>query len=216
MNIKECDLSFFDPIDLDHAKQIILTPEDETVESRWRKETDWTIKVMDSLFEIDENSVVLDWGCGIGRLSKAMIDQFNCRVVGVDITAKMSEYSLEYVNSDRFSILDYPTSLQGLGKNVFTHCVSVWVFQHSNRLNIEIPMIYQSLKNNGKLFLTESDKKTIPSKDGFFDDGVPTRSVLEKLFDIETGGRIPQKHTTSRIRSMSWWAILTRKQNWNH
>jgi cyclopropane fatty-acyl-phospholipid synthase-like methyltransferase len=201
--------NFFMPSSLEHAKQIILTPEDQTVDDRWKLETEWTIKLLDSLFDLTPNSVVLDWGCGIGRLSKTIIEKFDCNVVGVDIEPKMLGYAVDYVNSSKFTTQSHTEFMQSNSTKKFTHCVAVWVFQHSNKLQFEIPTIHKSLTQNGKLFVVELDKKAIPSTEGYYDDGVPTRFVLERMFHPESLGKIPLKHTTKKIQSMSWWAILS-------
>jgi cyclopropane fatty-acyl-phospholipid synthase-like methyltransferase len=46
--------------------------------------------------------VVLDYGCGIGRLAKAMIDASGCSVVGLDTSPEMRKLADDYVGSDRF------------------------------------------------------------------------------------------------------------------
>jgi cyclopropane fatty-acyl-phospholipid synthase-like methyltransferase len=199
---------FFIPSDLQNAKEIILTQEDQTVDIRWEKETEWSLKLFDALFEADENSVILDWGCGIGRLSKTLIDRYNCKVVGVDIQQKMLDYAKDYVNSDNFTPMLYPENLLEFPKNKFTHVISVWVFQHSNNVQFEIPTIYNSLVDDAKMFVVELDKKAIPNDTGFYDDGVPTRSILEKYFHPESLGKIPLKYTSNKIQDMSWWGIL--------
>jgi cyclopropane fatty-acyl-phospholipid synthase-like methyltransferase len=204
--------NFFTPSSVEHAKQIILTPEDQTVDLRWKLETEWTVKTLDALFELDSNSVVLDWGCGIGRLSKEIIDRFDCEVIGVDIDQKMLDYAVDFVKSSKFTPLPYNKFMESNFTNKFTHCLSIWVFQHSNKLQFEIPTIHKSLVSSGKLFVVELDKKAIPSTTGFYDDDVPTKAVLERMFSPEVLGKIPLKHTTKKIQSMSWWGILTKHE----
>ena len=43
------------------------------------------IKIITNANIINETSCVVDFGCGMGRMSKAIIDTFNCEVIGVDI-----------------------------------------------------------------------------------------------------------------------------------
>jgi ubiquinone/menaquinone biosynthesis C-methylase UbiE len=208
----EFNSNFFMPNNLDEAKNIILTPEDSDVESRWKKETEWISKTTNIFMNIDSNSVILDWGCGIGRISKFLIEEYGCKVVGVDLQPKMIELSKEYVNSHNFSSISYNDIFTELPKNKFTHVFACWVFQHSDKVQYEIPLIYQSMDFDSKLFVLEIDKKAIPNKvGGFFDDGISSKSVLEKYFDPEVIGKIPLKYTTKKIKNMSWWAVLNRK-----
>jgi cyclopropane fatty-acyl-phospholipid synthase-like methyltransferase len=207
----EYNPDFFVPTDLEHAKNIILTPEDSEVDCRWEKETEWVFKIIDASMQMDSKSVVLDWGCGIGRVSKMLIDRYQCKVVGVDLQPKMLEYAKDYVNSDLFSTKNYSEIYSNFFRDEFTHVFSCWVFQHSDKIQYEIPLIYESMRYDSKMFVLELDKKAIPNKNGgFYDDGITTRSVLEKFFSPEIIGKMPIKYTTKKIRDMSWWAILNK------
>jgi ubiquinone/menaquinone biosynthesis C-methylase UbiE len=199
---------FFTPQNLDHAKNLILTPEDSTIEDRWQIETFWTIETLKLLSSIDENSVVLDWGCGIGRISKLLIETFNCKVVGVDIEPKMIDYAYDYVNSPKFSTINYEDIFRTLPKKHFTHAIAIWVFQHSNKLKIEIPLIYESMKQNSELFVLEMTNKCIPGDSGFYTDDLNTRDILPRFYNPIILGKIPIKYTTSKIQNMSWWGLL--------
>ena len=203
---------FFVPSDIENAKNIILTPEDSDITSRWELETKGSVDMIDLFMDIGPDSVVLDWGCGIGRMSKALIDKYGCRVVGVDLQPKMLEYAKQYVNDDKFEVLQLGSILYDMPKDVFTHTLACWVFQHSNRVHYEIPLIYQSMKENGKAFILECNKKAIPNQaGGYFDDNVSTKVMLEKFFDLDSYGKIPLQYTTKKIRDMSWYAVLTKR-----
>jgi ubiquinone/menaquinone biosynthesis C-methylase UbiE len=212
MIVNEFNPDFFIPNDLEHAKSIILTSEDSDVSLRWERETEWMMKIIEASMDINSESIVLDWGCGIGRISKMLIDKYKCKVVGVDIQPKMLKYATEYVNSELFTTIDYSNIFTEMSKIKFTHVFSCWVFQHSNKIQYEIPAIYNSMQYDSQLFVVELDKKAIPNKIGsFYDDDIPTRQILEKFFDPEVIGKIPKKYTTKKIQNMSWWAILNKK-----
>ena len=51
----------------------------------------------------NSDMVVLDYGCGVGRLAKAMIEAKGCAVIGLDISARMRTLAQDYVASDRLS-----------------------------------------------------------------------------------------------------------------
>jgi len=58
---------------LEQAKALILTPESgTTTEERWENETPYLCKNIGALLEPSANDCVLDYGCGTGRLSKAL------------------------------------------------------------------------------------------------------------------------------------------------
>jgi len=205
---------FFIPNDIDDAKKIILTNESIGTETRWEKETEWTINFLDNFCEIDQSSVFLDWGCGIGRLSKAIIERYNCNVLGVDLQPKMLEYAQEYVNNDKFATIAYQAAFSSLPMDFFTHSLAVWVFQHSPYIQYEIPLVYRALKNKGCLFVLENISKAIPNHPGgaqpFYDDGIGTKSILEQLFALEGYGQLPLKYSNENMHKNSWWALLSK------
>ncbi len=59
---------------IDEAKAIILTAEDAGVDKRWETETPYLIGLIRQHFPgFDANSFVVDYGCGIARLSRGLI-----------------------------------------------------------------------------------------------------------------------------------------------
>jgi len=219
LNMTNYNPDFFIPNDLEDAKNIILTHEGITTDIRWEKETLWAIKTLDIFTTIDETSVVLDWGCGIGRLSKALIEKYNCKVLGVDLQPKMLEYAKTYVNSPLFCPMEYNQAFVTLPSDFFTHALSVWVFQHSPFIQYEIPLVYRSLKKNGLLFVVENISKAIPNEQTdqdhkilkFYDDGISTKSYLDQLFITEASGKLPEKFSNQNLHDKSWWSILTKE-----
>jgi 2-polyprenyl-3-methyl-5-hydroxy-6-metoxy-1,4-benzoquinol methylase len=76
-------------------------------------------------------SLVLDYGCGIGRLSKAPIARHGCNVVGVDISPSMRSMAVGYVDSERFSAWSREELDEKLGVGVaFDLAIWVRVLQH--------------------------------------------------------------------------------------
>lgn len=202
---------FFIPRDLDHAKHIILTPEDSDVDERWQLETEFTLKIIELFLPLDSNSIVLDWGCGIGRLSKVLIEKYNCKVVGIDLQPKMLEYAKSYVNSDLFETLEYKDIFNKLPRERFNAVIASWVFQHSDKTQYEIPLIYRSLKEHGQMFILECEKKAIPNQvGGYFDDNISTKQQLSKYFTPDSVGKIPLDYTTKKIREMTWYGVLSK------
>src|SRR3984885_13668780 len=87
---------------LSQAKDIILTAESSTTEERWKTETPMLSALIAAHNKIGPDTVLLDYGCGIGRMAKELIAKHGCRVIGVDISPSMRALSVEYVNSDNF------------------------------------------------------------------------------------------------------------------
>jgi SAM-dependent methyltransferase len=84
----------FNPSSVDDARRIILTPEPGlSTDERWDRETPYLADRLVETMMPDESSLVLDFGCGIGRLAKAVIERSGCTVIGVDISARMRAYA---------------------------------------------------------------------------------------------------------------------------
>lgn len=205
---------FFTPKDFNDAVNIVLTQEGCTSEWRWEMETRWNLQMIDTFWNVDENSVVLDYGCGCGRMSKALIDTFGCRVVGVDINGEMLKHATKYVNNERFTPITVSKALRSIDSNTFTHAIAIWVLQHSINIQEEIPFVKKVLKNDGQFFVVENVSKAIPSEERmkFFNDGIPTLPLLQSNFELEANGKIPLKFTTKQIYDHSWWVML-KKEN---
>src|SRR5689334_11703310 len=92
----------FEVDDIESAKQIILTPEvGTTTQERWERETPFLVEEIGRALGLDENSCVLDYGCGIGRLAKGLIERYQCFVIGMDISTGMLLLAPKYVWSER-------------------------------------------------------------------------------------------------------------------
>src|SRR5437870_3609239 len=85
---------------IEQAKAIILTPEPgTTTEQRWAHETPILADQLLRDLAIQATDLVLDYGCGIGRLAKALIERRQCAIVGVDISVSMTQLAPGYTSS---------------------------------------------------------------------------------------------------------------------
>ena len=125
------DPAVFNVDSISAAMQIILTPEDSTTEARWKTETPYLADLIGQQFDISPHSLLLDYGCGIGRMAKEVIVRHGCRVIGVDISPSMQALATKYVASDRFFACP-PAMLDGLTERgvIFDGALSIWVLQH--------------------------------------------------------------------------------------
>lgn len=206
--------NFFRPISLDDAKRIVLGYGITESPHRWIIETAWIEQLFVDKNFLNENSVVLDWGCGIGRLSKMVIEKFNCRVVGVDISEDMLRYAKDYVNSKKFTA----TLVKDFNKNKtlkFSNVIAVWALQHTPFIDADLSIINDSLNDNGKLFVFEEITPAIPVVDdgqgkwGLLNDYHHQTKILEKFNLIEQGSfpkilNVPENDN-------AWWGFLKKK-----
>lgn len=124
---------YFDAGSLQQAREVILTDEGAgaDTESRWALETPYVLELVQHALALRPEMLVLDYGCGVGRMAKAMIEATGCAVIGVDTSANMRRFAAEYVGSDRFTAVS-PGQLDCLvGAGLREQAaISVWVLQH--------------------------------------------------------------------------------------
>lgn len=192
------------------AKNIILTPEPGTsTDERWEKETPYLIEQIAELLKPNEHSCLLDYGCGIGRLSKALIESFNCTVIGVDISMKMRSLATEYVQSTKFSVWS-PAILDAIIADGFyaDHAISIWVLQHCQNPLADINRIKSALPSGGMLYAVNSNYRLVPTKNGWINDGIDMKELLLQSFTEERNMEIPGSVTTEDLAKHSFVKLL--------
>lgn len=210
---------FFEPKSYEDARNIVLMYHEMSAEDRWESETNWTRDLLIAMRSLNENSVVLDWGTGVGRIAKMLIETFNCKVVGVDINKKMLDYAIQNVNSDKFSVMTYDEFLRTSPTAEYTHATATWVLQHSNTSQYDIALIQKALKDQGKMFVIDMLWKCIPkvvdgespSATNFYDDKVNNKDELARWFIPTAMGTIPNTITVQSICDISWWGFLQKR-----
>jgi len=200
----------FEANSLDNAKAIALTPEkDQSTDERWQVETDFTIDMVASRLQINEKHRVLDFGCGAGRMSRALIERFGCSVVGVDQAQKMREYAVGYVGSPRFSVFspeEFDAQVaQGLSVDFGLAC---WVLQHCMYPAQQVGRIANALAADAPFLLINSVLRLIPTNQGWRSDGEDLDACMGVRFEnLERLGFPPGVAAEDVINSssISWW-----------
>jgi SAM-dependent methyltransferase len=202
----------FDVATIGDAMQIILTPEDSTTEHRWVTETPYLANLISRCFSLTEKSLVLDYGCGIGRLAKELISRHGCSVIGVDISASMRSIAVAYVGSDRFFACP-PAMLDLLLTRgvAFDLALSVWVLQHCVNVRDDIALISRALVPEGGLFVVNQRSRAVPTVElGWVDDGADVYALLKEGFRQRSRGSLPAEHTTKNVSRFASWAAFRR------
>jgi autotransporter strand-loop-strand O-heptosyltransferase len=199
--------AIFDVASLDEARRIILTPEGGlSTDERWQSETPYLVGLVGENLQLTADSVVVDYGCGIGRLARELISRYGCRVVGVDISAQMRSLAERYVGSDRFSTCA-PEGLDALGEAFADAALAVWVLQHCPRVDQDLERMARSLKSNGRLFVVNENHRCLPTNRGWMSDGLDLAQVLVSRFDLDIRGQLDPEVMTKGRSETTFWAL---------
>jgi autotransporter strand-loop-strand O-heptosyltransferase len=203
-----CNAKIFDVADLAGARRIILTPEAGlSTDERWESETPYLTGLIIGNLKLTADSVVVDYGCGIGRIAKELIARCGCRVVGVDISASMRSLAERYVGSDRFSACA-PEGLDALGEASADAAIAIWVLQHCPQPDHDLDRIRRTLKIDGRLFVVNENRRCIPTTRGWMSDGLDLPGMIEARFDVETRGQLDPVVMTKVRSEHTFWALF--------
>jgi 2-polyprenyl-3-methyl-5-hydroxy-6-metoxy-1,4-benzoquinol methylase len=205
--------AIFDVNDIPQAMSIILTPEGSTTQQRWELETPYLADLMQQQLRLGPESLVLDYGCGIGRLSRELILRHGCCVVGVDISQNMRALSVIYARSDRFMCCA-PEMLDEMAARGtrFDAALSVWVLQHCMDPAKEIGRMRAALRPGAPLFVANSFHRSIPTLEkGWVNDGLDIKAMLAAEFDPAEEGRLATERTTEVLAAVTYWATFRQR-----
>lgn len=195
---------------MEQAKAIILTPEDGmSTEQRWETETPYLAKSAGEALQLTEDSLVLDYGCGIGRMSKALIERYGCSVLGVDISVSMRQLAPQYVANPNFSSVSPDVFAKMVARGLRVDCgIAVWVLQHCPDVITDIALIKSSLKPDAGLYIVNNNLSAIPTDKGWVNDGVNIQQLLENAFSVSGYSRLPTAATTPFVAENTFLAYL--------
>ncbi len=205
----------FDTNSIEDANKIILTKEGGwDSDQRWDKETLFLIDLIGDFFQLNSNMTLLDYGCGIGRLSKGLIEKFNCKAVGVDISESMRQKALEYVNSENFRVIA-PDELEKFtsSNGFFDVAISIWVLQHCFEPKSDILKIKNSLKVDGKFFVLNNITSAVPTNKGWINNKIDIHTILKNEFEELKTTTLPLDVTNEKIAKNTFISFLQNKDD---
>lgn len=148
----------FDVTTFEHAKHVVLTSDPDNP-NKFDNETTFLIDTIAEQNILNPGSVVLDFGCGMGRVSKKLIERFDCNVIGVDISDSMLTFANIYVSKPR----KFKSMTSYTVPNTIDVVISTFVLQHVQDPKTEIETLCNTLKVGGYLVLVNENKRFVPS-----------------------------------------------------
>jgi SAM-dependent methyltransferase len=195
---------------VDEAVNIILCPtEGMTAKQRWTDEAPALMRILEE--HIAPKSAVLDYGCGIGRMAKPLIEKLGCQVVGIDISPNMRALAASLVDSPAFFAID-PMMFDTIKPSWFDAAISVWTLQHCIDVDMAIRRIGDALKTGGTLTVLNNITRCIPVDGGeWADDGVDVNElILSSGFSEIERGVLDESVAPGWMQKDTFWAVYRR------
>lgn len=171
----------FDCNSLDAAKAVILTAGGGlSTDERWEKETKWLMERI----SFENSDVIVDYGCGVGRLSKEIVNP----VLGVDISEHMRKFAVDYVGKPSFSTVS-PETFRVMVADGFRAggAVACWSLQHVCDLKEVVDSLLACLHTGGVLWTLDLGTRHVPGHGGEVpDDGVRLYDLLAAHCTLES------------------------------
>ncbi|MBS0360349.1 MAG: class I SAM-dependent methyltransferase [Proteobacteria bacterium] len=207
------DQNTFAVADMEAARRIILTPTaGQSTDERWEIETPYMAGLLGDQLAIRPGQTIVDYGCGIGRLSKALIERFDCFVLGVDQSEDMRALAPAYVKNAAFSAVSrrmfHQIGLRGFRADA---AFSVWVLQHCPQPDEDIGLIAAALPPQAPITVVNMKRRALSTREkGWYDDGFDLRSRLAGQFREVAAGPLPDEIVTPRVAEATFWATYRR------
>ena len=200
----------FDQPDTESAMAIAITPEDGlSTEHRLANETPYLARLIGEQLGLAPGQLVVDYGCGPGRMAKALIERFDVKVLGVDISQNMRSFSPTYVGSPSFSVVSNAVARSlfdgGLRADA---ALAIWVLQHCPRPKEDLTLIREGLSTSGKLFVLNNYHRAVPTLEaGWVDDQLSIHALVAEEFSLTAEGQPKGAAMGPRLAAQTFWAV---------
>jgi len=176
---------------MEAAKAIILTPEcGLTTQQRWDQETPW---LMERIAFRNDEELVIDYGCGIGRIAKLLKNP----VLGIDISPPMRHMAEVYTAREGFATAHSLMLQQFVKAGLRAHgAIAIWALQHVFDLEFDVQLLHRAIKPGGILWTLNQTRRYIPAiyeddKFTWIDDGKSVIAELEAVGFEQEHSEIP-------------------------
>lgn len=194
------------------AKRIILTDEESlSTDERWERETPHICDLIDEQIKLTTDSVVLDYGCGIGRVAKELIARHSCFVIGADIAPNMLALANAYVHSGNF-LTCHPDALPILSTRQVDLVLAIWTLQHVANHIADFGNIKRMMGPHSHLFVVnEQTARFVPTTRGWYNDGIDIPAELQTWFRQFATGHMDRSVVGENQSARTFWGIYGNK-----
>lgn len=211
------DPTVFERPTLEQAKRIVVTPQSgQDTEERWARETPYLADLIHQQAGLQPGQLVIDYGCGVGRIAKALVTKFGVRVLGVDSSDSMRSLAVDYTGQSGFAAVSR-NMLQGLTASGMRAdaAIAVWVLQHCPRPDDDVRLLSEALRPGAKLVVVNNLERVIPtiSEDQqrlWVSDGLDVHNTLSARFGREAQGQLDVEVVGQETAETSFWATYRR------
>ena len=182
-------LAEFDHADVGRARRSILWHDD------WEGATRATIEILRSLDVVNANDTVVDFGCGIGRISNALVEGIGPdKVIGVDRSSDMLSHAEEFLPKDRLDSgrIALMSDVDFLGRaeqmsGKLDAILFIEVLHHIPEpiLDDMMPKLLSMLNDDGKLFVLGNRLLDVDCDGNTGTDAKPISDFLNKHVEID-------------------------------
>lgn len=195
------------------AREIILTREGGlNTDERWARETPYLGELLTPQLEVRPGQLIIDFGCGIGRMARELIARANCHVLGVDISEDMCALAPKYVGSPAFSAVSAEVFRSMVERGLRADAaISIWVLQHTLDPTGDIATIEKALRPGARLGIVNNIGRAVPTVEkAWASDGFDMRAALKKRFREVTAGSLDGDVVSRELAQNTFWAIYQR------
>lgn len=206
--------SVFEVRSIEEAKRIALTDEGMPTDERWERETPYLGEEIAFFLRPTESSLLLDYGCGIGRMAKDLIARCGCSVLGVDISQSMRQLAPGYVLSGKFAACASASfdAMVRAGLRL-DGAIAIWSLQHSPNVEEDIARLDGALKPGAALFVCNVLHAAIPTNRGWVDTGFDIKALLADAFDQVEIASMSRARTSAQIARAAFLGKYRKRRN---
>lgn len=177
---------FFESGNVEQLRRVILSaPADVDYDEYWDRSGRVMAETIATVLGLTPESHVLDFGCGIGRLARPVIQTAGCRLAGVDLSHSMLATAVGYVDSPRFTQIHHKAFHTETIDPPFTGAYCALVLQHCLRPDLELAAIRRACIPGAPLLIVNAYNRFLPTAVGWRDDGADVFGTIRSMFHID-------------------------------